>query len=93
MAPSLDAGVESRLGSPEGERVSLIVHLNPDTEAAVECLRSSPAKVRDELPLGYYAVSIEDSKLQTLCDLDVVSSIEIDSEATIFESDFLSRPG
>jgi hypothetical protein len=93
MPQILDPGIEDRLDCPKGEEMFLIVQLEPNTEAALNRLRDSPASVREELPLGYYAINIEDSQLDSLTELEPVTSIDIDSEVTVFESDFLSHPG
>jgi len=94
MTPSLESGVERRLESPvEGEVVRLIVQLESNTDEAVEQLQDSCSEIHDQLPLRYYSVSVPETELVSFCDRDILSSVEIDSEAETFESDFLSHRG
>lgn len=94
MAPDLDPGVEQRIASPdEGTEVRLILGVETTSDEVKERLENAGVTVHDELPLDYYAVSTTEDQLEVLCELDVVTSIEIDTEGKILETDFLSRRG
>lgn len=94
MTPDLESGVERRLESPdEGEEVRLIVGVESASNGVAEQLANAGATVHDELPLDHFAVSTTEEKIADLCELDVVTSIEIDSEGRVFSSDFRSPAG
>lgn len=89
MAPSLESGVESRLEAPEtGKTVSLIVEVDPDADQINTELEKAGATIEMDLPLNYISVTIAEINLRELSELDCVTSIEIDSEGTVFDSDF-----
>jgi hypothetical protein len=90
MSTQLDPGVKRRIKSPsDGERVTLIIGVeNDSTDDVVDTVSSAGATVEDQLPCDYLAVSIKEPDLEDLCDLEVVSSIEIEGEATVLSQDF-----
>lgn len=94
MTPDIEPSVQRRSESPEaGTSVRLIVgvdSINTETRAQ---LRGAGATLHDELPLDYVSVTIAENNLQSLCSLDSVTSVELDGEGTVFESDFPSPPG
>ena len=73
--------------SPDTE-VTLIVDLRVDDAAeAVDRVNAiESATVEETLPFGSMAISILESDLQQLCNLDVVASVEIEGEGRVLES-------
>ena len=94
MVPSLEPGIEDRLKSPDvGNEIRIIVGVESAGGEAEELLVSTGAEVDDILPLDYYAVSTTEEQLEEICDLGIVTSVSLDSEGSVFDSDFLSHPG
>lgn len=94
MTLDLETGVERRLESPsEGEEVRLIVGVKSGSDGVAEQLVEAGATVHDELPLDYFAVSTTEERIANLCELDTVTSIEIDGEGRVLDSDFRSHAG
>lgn len=91
MAPDLEPGVERRLASPEdGAEVHLVVGVEEASQEEREQLEAAGGTVHDELPLDHYSVTISEENLERLCDLDAVTSVDIDTEGPVFGSDFPS---
>lgn len=94
MPPELESGIERRLASPtEGATIRLIVGTEADLTNPAELLEGHVRDVHHELPLGYYSVTTTEDRLSELCELDFLTSIEVDSDATVFDSDFPSPNG
>jgi hypothetical protein len=91
MSAQLESGVERRIESPDPEAdVTLIVGVT-DSEASevLESIRQTGATIEDHLPLGYLTVSVAESDLEQLCELEVVNSVEIEgSGKTLSAQDF-----
>lgn len=91
MTPSLDPGVKRRMESPDDEAtVRLIVEVTTQSSEVREQLEKISAEVHSELPLNCYSVTVRESEITDLADLQSVTRIEFDSEATKFgaSSDF-----
>lgn len=94
MTPNLKAGVRRRLESPEeGTPVRLIVGVEAISSEVTEQLEQNGATVHDELPLNYVSVSTTEDQISGICDLDFVTSVEIDDEGQVFSPDFRSHVG
>lgn len=93
VSAQLASTVEERLESPTvGETVTLIVGVTGETSIAVEQISTVGGEVEEELPYESLAVSIDESDLESLCNLDVVESVEIEKEyGTRGGTDFRSR--
>lgn len=91
MSTPLGSGVERRLESCETSGVvTLIVGVEDcDSESVLQRVRDSGAEIEDKLPLDYLAVSIPEENLEELCNLSVVTSVDIEGKGTtLSESDF-----
>lgn len=81
MLDNIQPGVKEKLDSPkEGERVTLIVGVEERSDAVVEQVEGIGAVVEERLPYDSLAVSIAETRLEKLCDLDVVTSVEIEGK-------------
>lgn len=94
MTPNIESGVKQRLESPTpGAEARLIVGVTSTAGEVTEKLEEVGATVHDVLPLDYVSLTISEESLSALCALNVVESVELDGEGTVFESDFPSPPG
>lgn len=93
MSAQLASAVEECLESPTaGSEITLIVGVASDTDDAVEPISAIGGDVEEELPYNSLAVTIDESDLQHLCELDFVESVEIEKEYTTRgDRDFFSR--
>jgi transcriptional regulator NrdR family protein len=88
MTPSLETGVERRMESPSDEAtVRLIVEVTTQSDEVREQLVRIAETVHNELPMDCYSLTIAEVALSDLADLQSVTRIEFDSEATKFESE------
>lgn len=95
MSPRLDPGVEDIIESPrEGLEVHLIIEVRDEANQGIlQTLRDLDASV-ETLPRNHLSVTTTEEAVQDICELEGVSSIEIDSEVTTLSSrDFLTRLG
>lgn len=93
MSAQLASAVENRMESPtEGTVVTLIVGVSCETTDAVEPISTIGAEVEEQLPYRSLAISIDESNLHSLCDLEIVETVEIEKEYTTRGDDnFFSR--
>lgn len=88
MTTSVREYLESR---DEEERVTLIVGINTDADTASEQIAKVGGEVEDTLPYDSLAVSVSVDHLEDICDVDAVSSVELEKTyGTRGGSDFLS---
>lgn len=81
MPPAPDGDLP--LHPRDAASIPLIVQLDPDTKAAVEELQDVPVTIREDLPYGCYAVTVDAPRLDALRELDVVATIDADVTAAI----------
>lgn len=93
MSAQLASGIKERLQEPtEGKTVSLIVGVDEDKEIASKQISEVGGEVEEELPYKSLAVSIDESNLRALCQLDAIESVELEKEyGTRGGSDFFCR--
>lgn len=90
MSARLAAGVERRLQSHEESELTLIIGVD-DSESTdvIQAVEDTGAEIEEKLPLDYLAVSILEKDLNDLCQLDIVSSVDLEGEgSTLNDSDF-----
>lgn len=88
MTAKLAAAVQDRLEAPTaGNNVTLIVGVSD--EDAIERISEIGGSIEEELPYDCLAVSIDEADLEELCNLDNVTSVEMEKEYhTLGDSDF-----
>lgn len=94
MAPTLESGVRRRMEDPaEGEEVTLLVKVTEASDSIVERAEEQGATVEDTLPLNYLALRIAEKDLPKLCEMDMVTRVEIEGEGAVMNSNFHNHPG
>lgn len=90
MSARVATGVRDYVEShDEEEQVTLIVGISGDADTASELIADVGAEVEEALPYDSLAVSADIATLQKICDLDVVSSVELEKEyGTRGDTDF-----
>lgn len=75
----IQPGVREVLESPEeGERVTLIVGVDPTSLPEVRGEVEGIGKVEEEVPVDCLAVNVAECRLQEICDVHGVTSVEIE---------------
>lgn len=80
MGIRIQPGVEERAQSPTaGEVVTLIVGVSDDEEDPVESgIEEIGGSVKERLPYDTLVVSIEETRLEELCEISGISTIELE---------------
>lgn len=93
MSARLASNVRDYLESPTpGEMVTLIVGVEPEASDAIEQISSTGAEVEEELPYDCLAVTVDQSDLESVCNLNVVETVEVEKDfRTRGDTDFRLR--
>lgn len=85
----LQPGVRERLNSPtSGEIVTLIVGVtDPTSDDVQEAIEAAGGEIEDQLYYECLAVSIDETDLDALCELDVVTTVEIEGKWESMQED------
>jgi hypothetical protein len=86
MSARVAESVERRFGSTSDEQVTLLVGVSDSDDERVRSeLTTVGATIEETLPLDYLAVSVPESKLEALCRLDGITSVEFEGSGTVLD--------